>query len=406
MKTNQTTKQAATATPSQGGYSKNPAQLLQNKKPAENPFQSLQKKAADQPGYNPIQLMVQPKNAAAIGTGNQPPVQRFQVNVQTDAASAANDTITAIGFKDRPGHTNIGGDAYGANRHVVSIQLEYKAVRSMFVGKTIGEAAHALGCTPDAGSVQNALKTRLAGYKPQRLLFQGSGTANAQLQNFTSLAESEMNKYGPDKPTFNARKYQQAVMLAFIGTFDSPPDSVKQDNLAKITGAIALHRYTIQHAYNIPNEYMPGEEEITQLFLNMSSDDIAQRGAGLVQSLRAGGEAQSASLFGSFPHSSARQQPLYSLGTTTTTHSPQLNTPYGHPQGGQQPLLPPISSIFATIPQTHSYGGQQQGGAYTTAPLGNQLHQASHTYQPPYQYPVPSQPQNSYNPYPPYYSGQ
>jgi hypothetical protein len=403
MKTNQTTKQTFTAAPSQGGYSKNPVQLLQNKKPAENPFQSLQQKASDQPGYNPIQLMVQPKNTTAAGTGNQPPVQRFQVNVQTNAASAADDTITAIGFKDRPGHTNIGGDPFGANRHVVSVQLEFKAIQSMFVGKTIGEAARSLRCDPNAAAVQNALKTRLAGFKPQRLLFQGSGSANAQLQNFTDLAESEMNKYRPGKPAFDPEKYQQAVLLAFIGTFDSPPDSVKQHNLDKITGAIALHRYTIQRAYNIPDQYMPGEAEVTQLFLKMSSDDIAQRGAGLAQSLRAGGDAQSASLFGSFPQSSTRQQPRYSLGGGTT-HAPQLNTPYGQPQGGQ-PLLPPISSIFTTIPQTHGYGGQQQS-AYSTAPSGYQLHQPVHTYQPPYQYPVPSQPQNPYNPYPPYYGGQ
>lgn len=403
MKTNQTRQQPGAATHQQGGYSRNPIQLLQNKKPADNPFQLLQKEAATQPGFNPIQLIVESQTRVPKGSSNAPVVQKYGVHVVTDAASSQDDVIQGITFKGRPGGTFIGGDPHGTQRHVISIQLEQKAVQALYVGKTIGQAAHTLGCNPTAADVSEAIKATLSGQdlKSRRLIYQGSGTSNSALQNVTAFAESEMRKYHPDAPTHDPEKYRQAVLLAFAGTFDSPPQEVKQNNRPEIFGAIELHRWTIQRAYNIPDHFMPGQKIITDLFSTKSSDEIAQFAEGIVSSLRVGASADKASHFGHFKLDAppSRQQPLYSLDSAVHYQPPTgqiagpsypqqqlgpLNNQYSYNphQPGQQQILPSISTLLS-LP---AYRAPQQQGHYQQVPPDYQLQPHTPTQTPQYPY--------------------
>src|SRR5690606_8850483 len=129
-------------------------------------------------------------------TGPGKVVQRFGVAVQTGGnLDVSGLPINGITFTGRPPDTYLsGGDPYGDKRHVIAVQLEYEAVRSLLVGKTIGQAATMLGTQPTARDVEKAIKAKLAPPKEERLYYQGSKTGNPQLEAVTQQGLSLMQQ--------------------------------------------------------------------------------------------------------------------------------------------------------------------------------------------------------------------
>lgn len=305
-------------------------------------------------------------------TGPGKVVQRFGVNVKlSDNFDASKVPIKNITFSGRPSSTYLeGGDPRGTTRHVIAVQLEFAAIKNLYTGKTIEQAAHHLGVPPTIENVENKIKNLLVGYKDKRLHYQGSSAGNSKLetaaQRGLSLMSQSRDQQGRilDEATFGL-----GVRLAYLGTLDIPPQSVRQGKADQLNAAILLHRQTFQMAHKVPDKYMPSEE-LALKFANYDGDNYADYAYSVAQADKSGASARDASLFGHFKLEAPRQQQLnlpssstpssqYGLGSSHGGYpSPQLS--YYSPQShGQSSFLSGHTpNPYFSAPPTLFGGGQ------------------------------------------------
>jgi hypothetical protein len=172
-------------------------------------------------GHELAHVVQNRSGSTARATSGRRAIRRFDVRLQfVDDPAIPNARVNGLTFKDRPGDTYIGGDAFGTRRHLVSWALEQQAYQAAVQGRTVRQLADQYGGNGSPAtkrSVEDAIKARIAGESAARKVHQGSAEGNQALGQMEQQGKAQLRQ-----PNLSDQERFRAHVMAFLGAIDMP----------------------------------------------------------------------------------------------------------------------------------------------------------------------------------------